>query len=369
MADPSKSAARPPSPSAGRDSPRAPKLRVAGKLTALLGLPLLVLFSIFASGVYCGAVRADRIVELEQRWLGIEPPAGRLVAVDNSHAGATDEANGTGDAVDEPSTEPDVAGDPGDATAEPKLEPKPTDTEPKPEPTTTPAKPEPASALKPAQADPVGAELRSRFEEPRVVRLKIMVDPALVVAREDWLGYVAQLFEATRVSYERLFGIDLQLHGVVVWDDAVGASVAALEADLATRERDGADVMLGLLARARPSDFKPPQWTADVTGDHALVFADLQQPDRHYRSLLRALTLLFGAEPAVSAEAKQLGSFMSDGVPASTDAPVLDPENRGKIIINKRRPIATPAPAPERLEQETDDGATAPEGMLESEDI
>jgi hypothetical protein len=62
--------------------------------------------------------------------------------------------------------------------------------------------------------------------------------------------------------------------------------------------------------------------------------------------LLRALASLFGAEPVFNAEAKQLGSFMTDGVPASAEPPVLDPDNRGKVIINKRRPIAAPAPEP-----------------------
>ncbi|HVH98260.1 MAG TPA: hypothetical protein VM869_06110, partial [Enhygromyxa sp.] len=312
-------------------------MKVAGKLTALLGLPLLLLFSIFASGVYCGAVRADRVVELEQQWFGIEPPEGRLL--DEGEPGATDDGGGADDTPDEPpKPEPNV-----EQPEPPKPEPKPTTEPPKP---IEPAKPEPTeqSSLVAAKAEPVGAELRSRFEEPRVVRVKIMVDPALVVAREDWLGTIAELFEATRISYERLFGIDLQLHGVVVWDDAVGADAAALLSDLAARDRDGADVMLGLLARAQPSDFTAARWTADVSGDHALVFADLQQTDRYYRNLLRALALLFGAEPALDSEAKQLGSFMSDGA-VNNGAPVLDPENRGRVIINKRRPIAAPVPA------------------------
>jgi hypothetical protein len=60
--------------------------------------------------------------------------------------------------------------------------------------------------------------------------------------------------------------------------------------------------------------------------------------------MLRALAFLFGAEPAVDPAAKQLGSFMSDA--ASAGAPVLDPENRGKVIINKRRPIAKPSGEP-----------------------
>lgn len=310
-------------------------MRIAGKLTALVGLPLFVIFSIFASGVYCGATRADRVVDLEQRWFGIEPPEGRLQDGEPADAGALADAE-AGDTPDESPIDPEST------TEQPK--PEPTTEQPKPEPITEQPKPEPSTELAPANADPVGAELRSRFEESRVVRLKIMVDPALVVAREDWLSYIADLFEATRVSYERLFGIDLQLHGVVVWEDAVGADTAALLGDLAARDRDGADVMLGLLARAKPSDYEPGRWTADVTGDHALVFADLQQPDRYYRNLLRALALLFGAEPAVDSEAKRLGSFMSEGAAANGGVPVLDPENRGKIIINKRRPIAAPAP-------------------------
>jgi hypothetical protein len=339
MADPvSKPAAR-----TTRDGvPRKSRMKVAGKLTALLGLPLLVIFSIFSSGVYCGATRADRVVELEQKWLGIEPPEGRL-------ADEPADASGAGDTPDEPG-EPSKAEpkpEPSKTTAEPtEPKPQPIAEQPQPQPTPTAEPPKSASSLEPAKADPVGAELRTRFEEPRVVRLKIMVDPALVVAREDWLRYIAELFEATRVSYERLFGIELQLHGVVVWNDAVGADASALLADLAKRDRDGADVMLGLLAREQPADFTPARWTGDVTGDHALVFADLQQGDRHYRNLLRALALLFGAEPAVDSEAKQLGSFMSDPASQTGGAPVLDPENRGKVIINKRRPIAAPEPEP-----------------------
>jgi hypothetical protein len=312
-------------------------MKIAGKLTALLGLPLLVIFSIFASGVYCGATRADRVVELEQRWFGIQPPEGRL-----GGAGDVEDEGASDDAGETPSEEPKQ---PDPKQPDPK-QPDPEQPDSKqPEPKQPePKQPEPAAGLLVAQADPVGAELRTRFEEPRVVRVKIMVDPALVVTRDDWLEYIAELFAATHQSHERLYGIDLQLQGVVVWDDAVGADASSLLSDLSRRERDGADVVLGLVARAQPSDFAPAQWTGELTGDHALVFADLQQPDRYYRSMLRALAFLFGAEPAVDSAAKQLGSFMSDAVPAG--APVLDPENRGKVIINKRRPIAKPASEP-----------------------
>ncbi|MFO7567604.1 MAG: hypothetical protein R6X02_33480 [Enhygromyxa sp.] len=324
-------------------------MKVAGKLTALLGLPLLVLFSIFASGVYCGATRADRVVELEQRWLGIAPPEGRLLERPDAGAGAD---GPTGEFDGQAPSEP-TPDEPKPSEPEPDA-PKPEPDAPKPEPDAPkPSEPPPdASELEKlggfaiAEAAPVGAELRARFEEPRVVRVKLMVDPALVVAREDWLSYVGGLFEATRASFDRLFGIDLRLQGLVVWDDAVGADAGTLLEDLSGRERDGADVVLGLLARGQPPEFVRARCTEERSGDQALVCGDLKQPDRYYRNLLRALALLFGAEPAHDAAAKQLGSFMSDAPARAGAAPIVDPENRGKVIINKRRPIATPSPTP-----------------------
>ncbi|PRQ04106.1 hypothetical protein ENSA5_10650 [Enhygromyxa salina] len=154
------------------------------------------------------------------------------------------------------------------------------------------------------------------------------------------------MFAATRASFELLFGVELQLQGIVIWDVAPGAEVDALLADLTTRERDGADVIIGLVAQAQPPKFEATSWTGDKNGDYALVFADLAQRDRYYRNLLRALAGLLGAEPTTDAASKQLGSFMSDATPPAGSAPVLDPENRGKVIINKRRPMAQADPGP-----------------------
>jgi hypothetical protein len=318
------------------------RMRVAGKLTALLGLPLLILFVIFSAGVYCGVTRADRVVAFEQRWLGVDPPPGRLVATDADAVPPTD-------SDEPPETPPDAQpAAPADTQpAQPPVDPPvdpPIDPQPRVEqaPVESPPVTAPSSRLLPVATAPIGPELRARFDEPRVVRLKLMVDPALVDVREDWLGYIVELFEVTRVGFERLFGIELLLQGVVVWDaPSAAAGADELLADLATRERDGAEVMIGFVARAQPPDFEPKAWTESVTGDHALVFADRQQHgDRYYRGLLRALALLFGAEPTHDAAATQLGSFMSEALTPAGAAPTLDPENRGKVIIHKRRPIA-----------------------------
>jgi hypothetical protein len=318
---------------------------VAGKLTALVGLPALVLFSIYAGGVYLGAIRADQVVELEQRWLGVTPPPGRLTGSDRDgpplEADPSDEPTSTETAPD--LDEPDQP-DPTEPTPTEPTPTEPTPTEPTP---TEPTPTEVAGAIPVAAATPVGPELRSRFAETKQVRVDLLVDPALVAARPDWLDYVAELFAATQTSFERLYGIELQLHGVRVWDAAVGAELASLEAQLraqADAEPDGETVVVGLLARAAPNNYSPPTWTGDETGTHALVFADLGAADRDRYSInfLRALSLLFGAEPTSETSAVQSGSFMAEGVRAA--APVLDPENRGKVIINKRRALARPEP-------------------------
>ncbi|HLT35452.1 MAG TPA: hypothetical protein VK034_04180, partial [Enhygromyxa sp.] len=123
MADPSP---RPAARASGRDGAprRGSRLKVAGKLTALLGLPLLVIFAIFASGVYCGATRADRVVELEQRWLGIAPPEGRLLLPADRDAGAGADGS-TGELGDEQPSDPEP-GEPKPREPEPG-EPKPSE--------------------------------------------------------------------------------------------------------------------------------------------------------------------------------------------------------------------------------------------------
>lgn len=331
MADDSSKAARTATGAGGR---RGSRLKVAGKLTALLGVPLSILFGIFASGVFCGATRADQVVELEQRWLGIQAPEGRLL-------GPPDQA----DQADQ-ADQPDQAAAPDQA--EPALEPEPdpkAEPEPKPEPKPgddagSTASPDASTRLPVAKPGPIGVELQGQFNKPRVARVKIMVDPALVAANEDWFTDVAALFEASRDSFESLFGIRLQLHAVAVWDAADGAKADALSSDLAAREHDGADLLLGLVARERPPGFAARSWTDEFNGDHALVFADSKQGDRHYRSMLRALAIVFGAEPTLDPAATQLGSFMTDAPLPSGTAPVIDPSNRGRVVFKKARRFA-----------------------------
>lgn len=318
------------------EKPATSRLEVAGKLTALIGLPLLIIVGLFSAGLYLGATRSYRIQHFEAKWLGFASPDPAADDGDSKLTGETEpeaETEGAETEGAEPESVETGGAEPEPKTPEPKT-PDPKTPEPK-----TPDQPS-TTTLPVVEANPVGAELRSLFDEALVVRVKVMVDPALVVAREDWLTHTASLIEATHASFELLFGVDVQLQGIVVWNIAAGAEPEALLADLLAREREGADVILGLVAQAEPANYQPAQWTGDEHGDHALVFADLRQHDRYYRNMLRTLARLLGAQPALDAASKQLGSFMSDAEPVGDVAPVLDPENRGRVIINKHRPFA-----------------------------
>jgi len=155
-------------------------------------------------------------------------------------------------------------------------------------------------------------------------------------------------------SFEVLFGVELRLQGALVWTPDPTADPASLLADLEARERHGADLVIGLLARSRPDDWAPETEPKDpalvgrdsdrIGGSSALVFADLARNERYYQSFMRTLAGLLGATPVTdpSSEAWLRGSFMRDAPPnpGSRDqaaAPWLDAQNRTRVITTKHR--------------------------------
>ena len=107
-----------------------------------------------------------------------------------------------------------------------------------------------------------------------------------------------------------------------------------------THEREGAELILALVARAQPPSYEAPAWTEAVHGDHGLVFAELERSDPYYQSMLRTLARLFGAQ-----DSSEPGSFMSPGGSSADGAPTLDPSNRGQVIFHKQRPFVSRDPA------------------------
>ena len=359
-----------PRPGEGGGKASRGRLKVALKLALLLGFPLLVLLLIFGTGIYCGATHARSIVAFEARWLGLEGDAAgggedKLDEEPGSDAGGADASEVADDAgspaqgdsgeapagdddagtsAEEPETGPGAEEPEADTGAE-----EPSSDTGAEEPELDPS-PEPEDRLPAAAPPAVGSELRSQFKHSKVVRVDVLVDPALLVARDDWLTYVDELVRAAALSFERLFGIELRLHGVIVWDAASKLDPAALLDELESREREGADLVIGLVFDDRPPEFERPDWSGAHNGDYALVFADLGRAERYYRNLLRELARVFGAEEVtdLESEAWASGSFMSGAEVEPGRAPVLDPENRGKVIINKQRPFPSKSkPKPE----------------------
>lgn len=305
-------------PEPSKDSRR---LHAAGKLTALLGLPLALIGSIFGGGLYFGATHSYSLQVFESRYLGLP----------ETHGGPP--SSETPEAAQPPSSEakPTPAPPPSVDTKPPEPKPQPT----KPEP--APAKPEPVtSTLAVAEIPPVGPELLAKFDERREVHLKLMVDPALASAREDWPSYTNELFSAVRANFSALFGIDLRLQGVVLWSPIQDTPLTELDTQLSTHDREGAELIVALVARAQPTNYEPAAWTEDVHGDHGLVFAELEHGDPYYHSLLRTLARLFGAQ-----DSTEPGSFMNPSARPAGAAPMLDPSNRGQVIFHKQRPFFT----------------------------
>jgi hypothetical protein len=329
-------------------SSRSRRLKVLGRLTALVAVPAVILFTIFASGVFLGASRSYRVQVLEAEYLGLaHPDAALALAEPGVQSEATEQEQATPREQTLTGEQPKPDEQPKSVSEQPKpdAQSKP-DEQPKPdEPKIDePKRIEALSGLPVAIAEPVGPELRTPFEQRLVVRVKLMVDPSLVVAREDWLTYAATLIQSTQASFKVLFGVEVQLQGIVIWDAVTMAGMAggpeALLADLAAHELEGADVILGLVGQPEPENFEPASWTGEKHGDHALVYADLRQSDRYHRNLLRALASLLGATSTKDTAAAQLGSFMSDAEPAPGTPPVIDPDNRRLVITQKGRPFA-----------------------------
>lgn len=277
------------------------------RLVMLIGGPIFVLFSIFAIGVYAGVANREAVIGFEARWLGWEPlPA--------------------------PATSETTPAKPEPEPAEPEpAKPEPAKPEPaKPE----SAKPEPAKPQPIVVLEPLSGELAVLLASPRVLGVKVMVDPALLLDQpETWLTYVDALVRTTSEVFERAFGIELELRGVVVWTRTANTGEGLIE-DLAARPREGADLIIGLA-------MQPPLGVRPAARDDGVVvaYAEAGRGDRFRLPLLRALAAGFGA-----ASTPDASSWMSESLPEG--APLrIDATNRALVLRNKATYPRTPAPS------------------------
>lgn len=328
----------------------ASRIKSLTKLTLLLGTPVALLLGLFGGGVYCGHSNRAAILGFERDWLGfaVEVP-GEPPKVEPTKTEPTK--------LEPPKTEPGKTEPPKTEpvkTEPPKVEPttEPPKTEPTPppkvEPATVPAAlvavtdPVPLTLASPL---PLPDDLHGRLAEPVRVRVKVLVDPELVDRRPDWIAYVQRHVAWASQVLEPQIGVRLELRGVVVWSNPVGGDPAALRTDLQARDRDGADLLLGLSSRSYSG--APALTPAEGSNlGVALVQANPASRAPHLRGMLQALGLALGAATVTDAT-----SFMGDVLAPDSQPLGLDADSRRRLLERKSLPFQVEAAAPPKPEE------------------
>jgi hypothetical protein len=302
------------------------RLKSLSKLALLLGVPVALLLGLFGAGVHCGFEHRAAILGFERDWLGmnVEVPASEPVKAEPVKA--------------EPVMPvlPDKPVHVAPPTPQPGTTPEPPRPIPQPEPTPVPAalgvvtEPSPVAI---AEAAPLPADLQASLIEPVRVRVKVLLDTELVERRPDWIAYAQRHVAWASQVLERQVGVHLELRGVVVWPGPNGGDSAALLADLQNRERDGADLLIGLSSRSFAG--APGLAVAD-DANLGFVVAEANPGSRapHLRGMLHAIGEAFGAAPVVGP-----GTFMGDVITQDRNPIDLDVESRRRILARKGLPF------------------------------
>ena len=330
------------------------RLKSLSKLALLLGVPVALLLGLFGAGVHCGYQHRGGILAFERDWLGMDvevPP----VAPGRPEPGASPVS------PTPPVTTPPVMTPPV-TTPEPLAPVSPAAvgvvTEPSP--------------LAIAEATPLPADLQASLAQPVRVRVKVLVDTELVERRPDWIAYAQRHVAWASQALERQVGVHLELRGVVVWPGPSGSDTAALLADLQNRERDGADLLIGLSSRSFAGG-PAPAVAEDANLGFVVAEANPGSRAPHLRGMLHAIGAALGARPVIGP-----GTFMGD-VLINDRSPIdLDADSRRRILERKGLPFqglpdAAPAEeeaAPEAAADEVEEAAPSeqhqPRGPLPS---
>ena len=332
------------------------------KLALLIGLPVAAIAGLFGFGVYWGDAHRTTVLELERDWLKMDvevpastgtpdagatgatgatgakkPPLGGLLGASGSEA-ATGAHAPTG-------SPPAATGATGTAAATGTAP-----TPPSPD-AGTPAPSESSIHYPVAAAPQIPGDLRSAYARARSLSVKVLVDHAYVQAHPEWMRDVEDLVSGASRSYSTLFGVQLSVYGVVQWDvPAQGFTAEQLHADLETRPREGADLLLGITGRPVGPErhngwSKRPEDERRINSAYSVVFDDPAKPGLTYRALLHEFAHLFGAVDASDAnsEAWRAGSFMSYASVPADAAPFIDEDNLRRVLQRKTLPIESEA--------------------------
>jgi hypothetical protein len=304
-----------------------------------------ILMTIFGTGVYCGVSAQHGVTSFEKNVLGMDVEVAPEDGEDAKKDAGDDENKADDDAGEKKPDETPVT--------KKKPQPAPDETPDKtPTPTPTPdVAPTPTVSPMPSKSDFLVAlpepiddtELSTRLARLRSLQVKVFVDPDLVAERPDWLNYATQLVSAASGSYKNLFGIELELVGVVKWEAATAAlGRGQMLEDLRGRPAEGADLVIGLTAQSVGADRVAAKVAdGEQNGAFAVVYADARGGAPHLRPLLRELGHVFGAADVtdVQSDAYQRGSWMSQAPVPEGSTPWVDPDSRRRILERKDLPL------------------------------
>lgn len=339
------------------------RITVALRLFLLLGLPVLVLLGLFTFGVRLGVHNKDRILAFEQRVFGfeVERKDEGPKDPDGSGGGSKDDEGAKGDGADggdrgtesggaPTASDPSDAGDPGDGGKETGSgddgDARPTDPAPTPErtPPATAKADLPAIASRPTPPD----DLVGALAATRVVTVKVLVDSTTVEAHPAWVDYVQRLVSLSSANYANLFGIELQLFGVMRWD----VSSNPIHADdflqlVKEQPRDGADLLIAITDREMVegvggSSEVWPDGTGK-NGAYAVVYASPERDEPHLQGTMHELGHLMGAKDVTDPESAAFrgDNFMSYAPHQEHAAPTIDAENLRRILSRKTLPFVS----------------------------
>ena len=360
------------------------RIKALAKLTLLLGVPLALLAGLFSTGVYVGVQNRAGILAFEHNWLGIDV---EVPGAEDSKAPGDDTKKPDGETPDgkatptpAPTKEPPSEKSGGSTKvggADTKATPTPTpgpETHPKPEPAVTGPKPSPYRVATPG---PMSEDGERQLLRKRRIRVKVLVDRAIIQRGGDWISDVQDTVRWTSEALDVQVGVQLELVGVVTWyANTLDMTDEQLRDNLESHVGEGADAILGftnrsLITAVASATPKPP---AARLGSLGLVYSEPEAAGPRVHGLLYAIGEMLGAQPIALAEHPDwiAGSWMS-GAPLQTARPLtLDAANQRRILERKQLEF-TPVPEstststtkndegerPEAPEGDADDGSGA----------
>jgi hypothetical protein len=340
------------------------------KIALLVGAPLMIVLGLFSWGVHLGFTYERPVKTFERDLLGMDvevPEAGAVAAAVALTEPAADGETGGVESTDTDAADTAAPADPASESGTTGADaPPPQPAVEKPAPSPSAVQPRPTTAT-PALAF-VGAaippEQRARFDRTRIVRVKAFADARTIAADPDWIISVVRAFDSARAGWRTMFGIELRLVSVSEWEVPADLDSGATLADLRTRERESADLMMGFVGNASAADHEARETdpASAPSLPRALLVPTSGTEGIDALRTMHALGHAFGAADAGAADPASTGpwSFMESRPPVPEVDVSVDADALAAILSHKDAAFAEPTAAPSGIDaaeqEEREDG-------------